>query len=162
VIVVLMGVAGSGKTTVGAQLAAALGWPFYDADDLHTQESREKMARGVPLTDEDRRPWLSRLRALLVRLAAAEESAVLACSALKQRYRELLFAEPARVELVYLRGDRALLRRRLKARRGHFASAALLKSQLEALEEPADALVLGIEPPPEAIVAEIRRRLSLG
>jgi gluconokinase len=162
VIIVLMGVAGSGKTTVGERLAAALGWTFYDADAFHSPENREAMARGEALTDEARLPWLSRLRALLLRLTEAEQSAVLACSALRQSYRALLFAEPVRVELVYLRGDRELLRRRLKARRGHFAGAELLDSQLEALEEPAGALVLGIEAPPEEIARQIRRRLSLG
>jgi gluconokinase len=161
-ILLLMGVSGSGKTTLGQRLAAELGWPFYEGDDFHPGENIEKMARGVPLTDEDRRPWLERLAALLADLLSRDESAVLACSALKKRYRDLLLVDQ-RVKLVYLKGDYQTLKRRLEGRRGHFMKADLLQSQLEALEEPApeEALSLSIARSPEELSREIKRSLGL-
>jgi gluconokinase len=159
-IVVIMGVAGCGKTTVGQRLAATLGWPFFDADDLHPAASIAKMASGRPLDDADRAPWLARLRQLIDELAAAGTSAVLACSALKQSYRARLLGGGAEARLVYLKASRALLARRLHERARHFFPAELLDSQLAALEEPDDALVMDPERPPADIVADIRAALG--
>lgn len=154
-IIVIMGVAGSGKTTVGQRLAAALGWRFVDADDLHEPASIAKMASGQPLDDADRAPWLARLRRLIDELARAGTPAVLACSALRQSYRERLLGGCADARLVYLQASRALLAQRLHERAGHFFPAALLDTQLTALEEPDDALVLDAGRPPDDIVAEL-------
>jgi gluconokinase len=161
-VVILMGVMGAGKTTVGRLLAARLGWSFYDADDFHPPANVERMERGQPLDDADRAPWLAALRDLIARLLADGESAVLACSALRERYRRALVpdgAPPGAVRLAYLRGDSALLAERLSHRAGHFAAASLLPSQLESLEEPADAIVVDVAAPPEVIVERISREL---
>ena len=151
---IVMGVSGSGKTTVGRALAARLGWAFHDADEHHPAENVAKMARGIPLTDADRGPWLASLCALITRAMGAGECGVLACSALKQRYRDVLSIPGVRC--VHLRGDIALIRARMEAR-AHFMPVALLESQFAALEAPLDAIVIDIEPPVdvqvEAIVA---------
>jgi gluconokinase len=160
-IVILMGVSGSGKTTVGRLLARDLGWPFYDADDFHPPANVEKMHRGVPLTDADRAPWLDALHALIERLAGAGHSAVLACSALKQSYRDDLRAGVPGMRFVYLHGDGALIAQRLAERRGHFMPADLLRSQLGTLEEPTDAITVDVADAPERIAAAIRRQLAL-
>jgi gluconokinase len=153
VIVVVMGVTGAGKTTVGRLLARALGCEFLDADDYHPAANVAKMRAGEPLTDEDRAPWLARLNELLQARAAG--SAVLACSALKQRYRDRLLAGVPEGRLVYLRGTKALIAARLEARRGHYMDPALLDSQFAALEEPADAIVADIGATPEVIAARV-------
>ncbi len=161
-VIVLMGVSGSGKTTVGRQLAAALGWTFADADDYHPEANRQKMSAGVALSDEDRAPWLARLRVLIESHLARAAPLVLASSALKARYRMQLQAEP-QVQLVYLRGTFETIRRRIEARQGHFMPPALLRSQFDALEEPSpsEALVVSIELTPTDIVAAIRAGLAL-
>src|SRR3712207_6584842 len=138
-VVILMGVSGSGKTTVGRLLAERTGATFYDADDFHTPANVEKMRAGVPLTDEDRRPWLDALRALVASCLERGEPAVLACSALKEKYRERLRVD-GRVRFVYLEGDYELIEQRLKNRRGHFMKREMLKSQFETLEEPRRAV----------------------
>ena len=139
-IVVLMGVSGSGKTTVGEALAHALGWTFLDADDYHPAANVEKMRRGVPLDDDDRRPWLAVLRRLIHDARLRGESVVLACSALKHDYQEYLQDHaPETVKFVYLHGAEALIGRRLAARAGHFMNPSLLHSQFETLEPPAEA-----------------------
>jgi gluconokinase len=153
-----MGVAGSGKTTVGKALAAQMGFEFADADDYHPAANVEKMASGVPLTDEDRAPWLDRLRGLITNWIAAGKSAVLACSALKQAYRERLMVGPE-VRLVYLKGNRELFRERLLTRHGHYMKESMLDSQLAVLEEPGDAIVINAGLPVEQAVAEIRAGL---
>jgi len=158
-IAVLMGVSGSGKTTVGRILARDLGWPFYDADDFHPPANVDKMHRGVPLTDADRAPWLDALHDLIAEAAGARRSIVLACSALKQAYRDRLAAGVDGVRFVYLRGDAALLRLRLARRSGHFMPLELLQSQLDTLEAPADALTVDIDASPEAIAATIAQHL---
>lgn len=158
-VVVLMGVAGSGKTTVGRLLAQELGWPFYDADDFHPVENREKMRSGIPLSDEDRAPWLRALRALLAQEARGQ-NAILACSALKQSFREAL-SEGYEVRFVYLKGTPELIARRLARRQGHFFRPELLASQLGALEPPQDVLEADITPPPEAVARFIREALGL-
>jgi len=161
-IVIPMGVSGSGKTTVGRLLATDLGWPFHDADDFHPPENVAKMRAGVPLADADRAVWLDRLRSLIEELIAARRSAVLACSALKQAYRDRLAVDPAAVRFVYLRGDYELIRRRLQERTGHYMPAALLRSQFETLEEPGtDVLVVDVAPAPAEIVATIQHALGL-
>ena len=161
-VVVVMGVTGAGKTTVGRLLAADLGWPFLDADDFHPPANVAKMRAGVPLTDDYRRPWLAALRTRIDAAAAAGESLVLACSALKHAYQEYLEHDfPLDVKYVYLHGSAELIRGRLAARTGHFMNPALLGSQLDALEPPADAARVEIDAPPAAVAAEVRRRLGV-
>lgn len=159
-IILLMGVAGSGKTTIGRSLASELGWTFYDADELHPPANVEKMARAIPLDDADRAPWLETLRGLIRASLERGRNAVLACSALKERYRERLIVDD-RVRIVYLAGSRELLGRRLADRRGHFLPAALLDSQLADLEEPNEALRVDVTAAPTEIVAAIRRGLGV-
>jgi len=155
-----MGVAGSGKTTVGSRLAEALGWEFADADSFHSAENVEQIRRGIPLTDAERAPWLHAIREAMLHWVAEKKNVVLACSALKQSYRDQLYHGPE-AKLVYLKGSYDLIWQRLSRRKGHFATARLLKSQFETLEEPQDALNVDIERSPEEIVEEIRSRLGL-
>ncbi|HEX8618161.1 MAG TPA: gluconokinase [Thermoanaerobaculia bacterium] len=159
-IVVVMGIAGCGKTHVGRALAAALGWPFHDADDFHLPESIASMRAGVPLTDADREPWLQRLRALLLQVDASGQNAVLACSALRRNFRERLRENIADVRFVFLQADRGVLAQRLRDRQGHFMPASLLESQLETLEQPDDALPLDAASPADMLVAQIRTWLD--
>jgi gluconokinase len=159
-IVVVMGVAGSGKTTVGRRLAGELGWTFYDADDFHSAANVEKMSSGVPLDDDDRGPWLETLGELVRGCLERGADAVLACSALKASYRECLLIDE-RVKLVYLKGDYGLVRKRLGGRQGHFMKAPLLDSQFDALEEPAPETHFDASATPDEIVARIRQRLGL-
>jgi gluconokinase len=163
VVIILFGVSGSGKTLIGQLLAQELGWKFYDADDFHSAANIEKMRRGIPLTDEDRQPWLERLRELIKRCLAAGENAVLACSALKESYRRYLRISDD-VKLVYLRGDYALIAAQLQQRRGHFMNPALLQTQFADLEEPqpGEAVVIELGRSPAELVQEIRRKLELG
>ena len=159
-VVILMGVTTSGKTTVGRLLAEASGYQFYDADDFHPSANVDKMRRGIPLDDDDRRPWLETLRDLVRRCLAEERNAVLACSALKQAYRRYLLIDP-RVKLVYLKVDEELIRQRLQRRQGHFMNPALLESQFTTLEEPDEALWLDASRSPEEIVGTVRCRLQM-
>lgn len=150
-IIIVMGVAGAGKSTVAARLADALGWAFLDGDALHPAANVDKMRRGLPLTDADRAPWLGVLRTRIEAYLASGERAVIACSALKRAYRRRLRVDPA-VVFVYLKGTVPVLRERLAQRRDHFMKATLLSSQLAALEEPQDALVLDARLPVERLV----------
>ncbi|HEX8846422.1 MAG TPA: gluconokinase [Pyrinomonadaceae bacterium] len=160
-VIILFGVAGAGKTVIGLKLAAELGWKFYDADDFHSPANIEKMSKGIPLTDEDRRPWLERLAELIKTCVGRGENVVLACSALKDSYRQRLKSGDD-VKLVYLKGDYALIKERLKKRRGHFINPELLRSQFETLEEPqGEALVVDVAPSPGEIVQAIRSGLSV-
>ena len=158
-VVVIMGVAGAGKSTVGARLAAVLDWPFLDADALQPRENVEKMRRGIPLTDADRDPWLTHVRQRIEDYVRAEQSAVVACSALRRGYRERLRVGRA-VRFVFLKGDTALLLDRLNRRVGHFVKAPLLASQLASLEEPVDAITIDAALPVEDIVRRIRVALN--
>ena len=146
-IVVLMGVAGSGKTTAGMLLGHRLKWPFHDTDDLHPTANRDKMSRGTALTDDDRREWLQAVRDLICCLVDADENAVIACSALKSSYREQLAVDPSVVRFVYLKGSLRLIAERLASRRAHFFRRELLQSQFDTIEEPKDAIVLEISAP---------------
>lgn len=160
-IVIVMGVSGSGKTTVGQQLAEALGWAFHEGDDLHPPDNLRKMAGGTPLTDADRLPWLQELRRLIERLLAAGENAVIACSALRESYREILAGGLDGVRFVHLAGAPGLIHDRLEHRQGHFMKAEMLAGQLAALEPPEDAIRVDVAASPEEIVKEIRRRLGM-
>ena len=160
-VIVLMGVAGSGKTTVGHVLAAQLGWTFRDADEFHPPANVDKMSHGIPLTDRDRQPWLAAIRAYIDETLARGNSAIVTCSALKKRYRRIIVSGEAQVKLVYLAGDFALIAERIRARHGHFMKPEMLTSQFADLEPPRDALTVDIGQPPEDIVAQIRNALAL-
>jgi gluconokinase len=155
-VILLMGVAGSGKTTIGRQLAADLGWSFADADQFHPPANVVKMSAGHALDDTDRAPWLAAIRSHI-----DAHPAVVTCSALKQRYRTALIGDPAQVKLVYLQGTREVLWARISGRESHFMKPAMLDSQLASLEEPTGALVVDIARPPGEIIPAIRRGLSL-
>jgi gluconokinase len=159
-IVIVMGVVGTGKTTIGTLLASQLGWQFADADDFHSASNVEKIRNGIPLTDEDREPWLDRLREAIDRWIVEGKNVVLACSALKRAYRDKLCAGP-QVRFVYLKGSAKLIADRLRKRHGHFAGESILASQLADMEEPEGAITVDISGTPEQIVAEIRKALQL-
>jgi gluconokinase len=153
--VIVMGVTASGKTTVGRRLAERMGWAFYDADQFHPPANIEKMSHGIPLTDEDREPWLEALHQMMAEHERDGKDVVLACSALKERYRAVLRDGLKNVRFVYLKGDPAVLQARLDRRKGHFMPRTMLTSQLEALEEPNDALTLDASRPPSRLVDRI-------
>ncbi len=171
--VLLMGVSGAGKTTIGQLLAAHLGWHFVDGDDVHPEANRRKMANGQPLDDSDREPWLQRLRRLIdeqvideqvinERLTPSDHGTVIACSALKQAYRELLGVDRPGILLTHLLGPPQVLAERLRQRRGHFMPPDLLASQLATLEPPANALCLDIRQPPSVLCEAIVDIVSRG
>ena len=139
-----MGVSGSGKTTVGKSLAQKLGWDFFDADDFHPAENIAKMAAGIPLTDSDRAPWLATLHHLLSTTLEANRHPILACSALKHKYRVQLLDGLVGLEVIYLKGNYDLIWSRMSAREGHYMKPEMLQSQLATLEEPEDAFALDI------------------
>ncbi len=157
-VAVVMGVSGSGKSTIGALLASRLRWEFEDADWLHPTANVEKMHSGIPLTDEDRWPWLDAVAAWIDHCRRSEKHGVVACSALKRRYRDVLIGQRADVRLIYLKGTEELIARRIATRHEHFMPPGLLHSQFEALEEPGsdeNPIVISIEPHPREIVAQI-------
>ncbi len=159
-VIIVMGVAGSGKTTIGSLLALELGWDFYDGDDFHSASNRAKMAQRIPLTDEDRSTWLASLRDLISQNLRENRSIVLACSALKKSYRDAInFNEEVR--FAHLQGSYEQIEARLRERTGHFMSAEMLASQFEILEETPDALGIDISNTPQEIVAIIRKGFNL-
>jgi gluconokinase len=160
-VILLMGVSGVGKSTVGTILAKQLGWTFADADDFFSAENVQKMHAGIPLNDDDRRPWLEQLGATIRSWLDSRECAILACSALKERYREMLDVNDPRVKLVFLKGGFDQIAQRLHERKGHYMNPNLLQSQFEALEPPSDALAVDVSQSPEKIAEFIRRALAL-
>ena len=152
---IIMGVSGTGKSTIGKLLSDRTGWSFYDADDFHPPENIDKMNRGIALTDGDRLPWLQELQQLITDTLSRDQSGILACSALKSQYRQILRDGHAEVIFIYLSGDYDCIQSRLKQRQGHFMSSDLLHSQFETLEEPKDALVIDVSLEPEQIVDKI-------
>lgn len=163
-VVIVMGVSGSGKSTVGALLASRLRWEFEDADWFHPAANVDKMHSGIPLTDEDRAPWLKAIAAWIDKTRRSKEHAVIACSALKRRYRDVMIGEHPDVRLVYLKGDETMIARRIATRHEHFMPRGLLHSQFEALEEPGtdeNPVVVSIEPRPREIVAQIQSAMHM-
>jgi gluconokinase len=155
-----MGVSGSGKSTVGRLLAEQLGWEFQDGDGFHPPANVAKMQAGIPLNDGDRQPWMERMRDWMRAKHSTGNSAVLACSALRERYRDILLRGEPWVRFVHLQGSRELIAARMAARKGHFMPVTLLDSQLATLEPPTDAWVIGIDASPEDIVRAIRERME--
>lgn len=156
-----MGVAGSGKSFIGTRLAEALGWKFDEGDEFHPEENRRKMERGIPLDDDDRRPWLERLRRHIDGRLGCGENAIVACSALRESYRKALGTDRTEVRVVYLEGSKELIRERLRRRRGHFFPETLLESQFQTLEVPADAVRVDVSLSPDEIVTRIRQALGV-
>jgi carbohydrate kinase (thermoresistant glucokinase family) len=156
-VIVLMGVAGSGKSTIGEALSARLGWPFRDADSFHPPSNVAKMSRGEPLTDDDRKPWLAAIADWIDMRQRAGASAIVSCSALKRAYRDVIVGSRPGVTLVHLAGTPALIGSRMAARRNHFMPTSLLDSQFATLEPPAahEALIVDVDAPPEAIAQRI-------
>jgi gluconokinase len=159
-VIVLMGVSGSGKTTVGEKLAAALGWSFRDADDVHPPANVEKMREGHPLSDADRAPWLAAIHDHIAKTLERGENGIVTCSALKESYRREIITDPVRVKLFFLRGDYDLLKVRMEERPGHFMKAGMLRSQFATLEPPREALTLDTSRPVDELVAEILRAVG--
>jgi len=158
-LVLVMGVAGSGKTLIGTMLAESLGWRFADADAFHPAANLQKMSRGIPLTDTDREPWLATMQQKVAQWLIADENVVLACSALKQCYREQL-ARAGQLKVVYLKGDFDLIYERLGNRHDHFMRPEMLASQFADLEEPQQAIMVDIRLTPQRIISELRRQLG--
>jgi gluconokinase len=159
-VVIVMGVTGAGKTTVGNLLAGQMGWEFADADSFHSPANVEKMRQGIPLGDADRAPWLKAMRDAISGWIARHNNVVLACSALKRSYRDELRVGPE-VKIVYLKGSEQLISSRLRQRHGHFAGESILAAQFADLQEPADAIVVDVSLPPEEMVRDIRARLNI-
>lgn len=158
-IILVMGVSGSGKTTVGEKLAESLGYKFADADDFHPQENIDKMQNGIALSDTDRVPWLQKIQDVIKQRLSENTNIVITCSALKESYRQMLLIDSESVKLVYLKGSFELIHKRLKERLNHFMSEKLLKSQFDILEEPSDAITVEISEPFEDIVRNIVEKL---
>ena len=159
--VVLMGVSGVGKTTLGEVLSQRTGWRLYDADQFHSAQNIEKMRSGIALQDADRWPWLDRMNALLLQKQAEDESVLLACSALKQKYRDRLANGCQDLHWIYLKGDFDLIRSRLESRKNHYMKAGLLESQFAALEEPRDAIVVDVAQTPDVLANQVIGQLKI-
>ena len=159
-IIVLMGVTGSGKSTIGKLLAQQLGWKFFEGDDFHSPANIEKMRRGMPLSDDDRRPWLEAIRESIRQMVERSENALIACSALKHSYRQMLRIT-GEVVFVYLKANIDIVRERLKNRTGHFMNPNLIQSQFDTLEESEQALRVDASLPPGEIVRRIRTQLRI-
>ncbi len=159
-VILVMGVSGSGKTTIGEMLSTQLNWPFVDGDNLHSAANVAKMAAGIPLTDDDRAPWLQSIHDVMEGWRMQHKSGIIASSALKEKYRQILLTSPD-IKLVYLRGSCDLIYSRMKHRPGHYMKPEMLQSQFAALEEPTDAIVVDIAAPAEEIVASVRQKLAI-
>lgn len=160
-IIVLMGVSGAGKSTIGKLLADDLGWSFYEGDDYHPRSNVIKMERGIPLSDDDRWPWLRRIRRIINDLISTGQNGVIATSALKRAYRDELVGSEDDVNLVYLKGEYGLILSRLEERKDHFMKGGLLESQFQTMEEPIGAVTLDVTPDPVLIVAAVKQALGL-
>lgn len=160
-IIIIMGVSGVGKTTIGKLLAETLQWEFRDADDFHSLENVEKMRRGISLSEADRKPWLQDLQIAIKHWLQENKNVVLACSALKDSYRQFLVLDGDRTKLVYLKGSYQLVQQRLHQRQNHYMSEKLLSTQFETLEEPSDAIYIDVVEPPLVIVQNIRTILGI-
>ena len=161
-IIILMGVTGAGKTTIGKMLAEELEYAFYEGDEFHSQHDIEKMKHGIPLDDNDRLPWLLSIRRLIENCALEKKNAVITCSALKSSYRNILMKNEKEITLIYLKGDFDLIQTRLKTRKNHFMNPSLLASQFDILEEPKNAIYADISKDEKAIVESIRLKLLGG
>jgi len=159
-VILVMGVSGSGKTTIGQMLSAQLNWPFVDGDSLHSAANVAKMAAGIPLTDDDRAPWLQSIHDVMEGWLIQQKNGIVASSALKEKYRRILLTSPE-IKIVYLRGSYELIYSRMQHRPGHYMKPEMLQSQFAALEEPTDAIVIDIAAPAEEIVANIRQKLAI-
>ncbi|MDJ0694070.1 gluconokinase [Mastigocoleus sp. MO_188.B34] len=159
-IIILIGVSGSGKTTIGKQLADSLNWQFYDADDFHSAKNIEKMQAAIPLEDSDRIPWLQTIADAIATWLEENQNIVMACSALKESYRQLLLTDRKNIKFIYLKGSFELIQKRLKKRENHFMSERLLKNQFDVLEEPSGIPTVDISKQPEKIVKTIREILK--
>ncbi|MEA5581231.1 gluconokinase [Nodularia harveyana UHCC-0300] len=160
-IIIIMGVSGSGKTTIGKLLADSLNWKFKDADEYHSPDNIETMRLGIPLNDTDRKPWLKDLQTAIAIWLKEKENVVLACSALKADYRQYLVLDSQNIQLIYLHGSLELLQQRLIGRQNHFMSEKLLNSQLDTLEEPDNAIYVDISQPPQLIVQNLKKVLGI-
>ncbi|WP_341528707.1 gluconokinase [Nostoc sp. UHCC 0302] len=160
-VILLMGVSGSGKTTIGLLLADSLNWEFKDADAFHSPANIEKMQRGIPLSDADRMPWLQDLQRAIAQWLHDNKNVVLACSALKASYRQFLVLDSERIKIVYLKGSFEVIQKRLQERHNHFMTEKLLNSQFDTLEEPSDAIPVDVSEPPETIVKHLRTFLGI-
>jgi gluconokinase len=155
-----MGVSGTGKSTIGKLLSDRTGWDFYDADDFHSPANLDKLNRGIALTDSDRLPWLKELQQLIAHTLDSKKQGILACSALKAQYRQILQGGSSEVIFIYLKGDYDCIQNRMQQRTGHFMNPNLLRSQFDTLEEPQDALTIDVALNREAIVEEIVKRIT--
>ncbi|MBE9146064.1 gluconokinase [Planktothrix mougeotii] len=160
-IILVMGVSGSGKSTIGQLLAESLQWQFHDADEFHSPENIAKMSKNIPLGDSDRLPWLMQVQKAIDDWLETKKNVVLACSALKDSYRLMLWRDSQQMRLVYLKGPEKLIQQRLQSRYNHFMSANLLDTQLDILEEPKTALYVDISDSPLEIIAQIQTYLQL-
>jgi len=160
-IIIIIGVSGSGKTTIAKLLADSLHWTFSDADDFHSPENVEKMRRGISLSEADRTPWLQDLQTAIKQWLQENQNVVLACSALRESYRQILVVDSDRIKLVYLKGSYQLIQQRLQQRQNHYMSEKLLESQFNTLEEPLDSICMDIAQPPQVIVQNMRTALGI-
>jgi carbohydrate kinase (thermoresistant glucokinase family) len=160
IFIILMGVSGCGKTTIGQRLSSMLDIPFYEGDDFHSEANVNKMANGIPLTDEDRKSWLSSLADLIRGKLEKGHYGILACSALKEKYRQQLMVDPGKVIFIYLKGDYGVIRSRMMSRKNHYMGLQMLRSQFQTLEEPQDIFTIVVDQSSDRIVEEIKQYLK--